>query len=705
MRGGLQAFFEPRTVAVIGASRDPAKVGGSVLANLLAGGFTGRVIPVNPSADIVQGLPAVPSILAVREPVDLAVIAVPAPAVLDALKACAAQGVAGAVILSAGFREAGPTGQAREAELRAWLRGQRLRVLGPNCLGWIRPRRRLNATFAPGMAEPGGIAFISHSGALAVAILDWSRERRMGFSLFASLGNQADLTETDLVAAASEDEDTRVVVVYLEGVADGRRFAETLGGVAATKPVVVLKAGRSVAGARAVASHTGALAGSDTAFDAALRRAGALRVPTIEELFDVARALDTQPLPRGARVAIVTNGGGLGVVAADAAREAGLVVDPLDPDTESRLRAVLPPTASVANPVDLVGDADAARYSRALHALGSGAADSLLVLLTAQATTDAAGVARAIAGATRGWPTPVLTAFVGGARVRPGARALEDAGIPCYEFPEQAVRALAGLVRLVERRQSRRILPCLPAPPPEATRWAAEALHRGRLQLGLPDLADLLAAYGIPVLVGRVTTSVEEAVEAASSLGFPVALKLISPTLVHKSDVGGVQLDLRSPEAVRTAGRAILSRVAAERPEVRVEGFLVQPMARPGHELLLGGLQDPQFGPVVMVGFGGVYVEVLRDTASRLAPVDPEDALAMLDELRLAPLLRGVRGGPSVDRESLAAVLSRFSVLVTHWPFLTEVEINPLVAGPQGAVAVDARATLQAEAAVSAPSL
>jgi acetyl coenzyme A synthetase (ADP forming)-like protein len=694
--GRLRAFFEPRSVAVIGASRDPGKVGGSVLANLLAAGFPGRVIPVNPAADRVQGLPAVPSILAVTEPVDLAVIAVPAPTVLDVLKACAAQGVAGAVILSAGFREAGPAGQAREAELRAWLRDQRLRVLGPNCLGWIRPRQRLNATFAPGMPEPGGIAFISHSGALAVAILDWSRERRMGFSLFASLGNQADLTETDLVEVAGQDPETRVIVVYLEGVAEGRRFVEVLGAAAAVKPVVVLKAGRSAEGARAVASHTGALAGSDAAFDAALRRAGAVRLTTIEELFDVAQALDTQPLPRGARVAIVTNGGGLGVVAADAVREAGLVLEPLDPETRNRLRAVLPATASVANPVDLVGDADAARYSRALHALGPGAADSLLVLLTAQATTDAASVARAIGGATRGWPTPVLAAFVGGARVRPGVRTLEDAGIPCYSFPERAVRALAGLVRVVERRQERRMPRCPPSPPAEAVAWAAEVLRGSRRRLGLPDLTGLLAAYGIPVLAGRLVHSVDEAVEAAVSLGFPVALKLVSPDIVHKSDVGGVRLDLGDAQAVRSAGQAILGRAAAERPEARVEGLFVQPMAPRGHELLLGGLQDPQFGALVAVGFGGVYVEVLRDTTSRLAPVEPAEALAMVDELRLAPLLRGVRGGPPADRERLAGAVSRFSVLVSQWPMLVEVEINPLVAGPGGAVAVDARATLRA---------
>src|SRR3990170_2485473 len=369
-RASLASFLDPHSIAVIGASRDPSKIGGSVLANLRSAGFAGRIVPLNVRATTVQGLTASPSLEAVDGPVDLAVITVPAPAVLSALKDCVAKGVGGAVVISAGFRESGEDGRKREAELREWLRGQPIRVLGPNCLGWIRPSRRLNVTFAPGMPEAGGIAFVSHSGALAVAILDWARERRMGFSLFASLGNQADLTEADVLEAVTADAETRVIAAYIEGVADGRRFFEALCAAAAVKPVVLLKAGRSAEGARAVSSHTGALAGSDQAFDAAVKQAGALRAGTVEELFDLARGLVSQPLPRGRRLLVVTNGGGLGIVATDAAREAGLAVDPLDAAGRGRLAAVLPPTASLANPVDLVGGADAARYSHALHAIG-----------------------------------------------------------------------------------------------------------------------------------------------------------------------------------------------------------------------------------------------------------------------------------------------------------------------------------------------
>lgn len=699
---GLAAFFAPRSVAVIGASRDPSKVGGSVLANLRAAGFEGRVVPINPRADTVQGLPAVASILAVDGPVDLVVVAVPAPAVLSALRECAEKGVGGAVVLSAGFRESDQAGREREAELRAWLSDRPFRVLGPNCLGWIRPSRRLNATFAPGMPLAGGIAFVSHSGALAVAIIDWARERRLGFSLFASLGNQADLNESDLLAAAADDPETRVIAGYLEGVEDGRRFFELLREAAGRKPVVLLKAGRSTEAARAVSSHTGALAGSDRAFDAAVRQAGAVRARSVEELFDLARGLASQPLPRGRRLLVVTNGGGLGIVATDAAHEAGLQVTPVDDDLRRRLGAILPATASLGNPIDLVGDADAARYANALHTIGAGVdpfpTDAALVLTTAQAATDSLGIARAVLGAIRGWPIPVVAAFVGGARVAPGARALEEAGVPCYPFPEPAVGVLAGMALLAERRRERP--PEMPVAPPAAGRPPTAVAHMDRLRaagatrLGILDLGPLLSAYGIPFVTAHLALTPDRAASVAERVGFPVALKIVSPDISHKTEVGGVRLGLRSAAEVAEAAEAMLARVRQERPAATVNGVMVQRMAAAGQELLLGVVRDPQFGPLVMVGMGGVYVEVFQDTAVRLAPLGPPEALAMLDELRLAPLLRGVRGEPPADRAALATVIVRFAQLAVDWPGLAEVEVNPLVAGPAAALAVDARATL-----------
>jgi acetyltransferase len=692
-RASLASFLDPHSIAVIGASRDPSKVGGSVLANLRSAGFAGRIVPVNVRATTVQGLPAFPSLQAVDGPVDLAVITVPAPAVLSALNDCVAKGVGGAVVISAGFRESGEDGRKREAELREWLRDQPIRVLGPNCLGWIRPSRRLNVTFAPGMPEEGGIAFVSHSGALAVAILDWARERRMGFSLFASLGNQADLTEADVLEAVTADAETRVIAAYIEGVADGRRFFEALCAAAAVKPVVLLKTGRSAEGARAVSSHTGALAGSDQAFDAAVKQAGALRAGTVEELFDLARGLVSQPLPRGRRLLVVTNGGGLGIVATDAAREAGLAVDPLDAAVRGRLAAVLPPTAGLANPVDLVGDADAARYSNALHAIGGAGADAALVVLTAQAATDSLGVARAVIGATRGWSIPVAGAFVGGARVAPGARAFEEAGIPCYPFPEPAVRTLAGMARLAERR-GRRVEPArFPVRVEEAEAAVARLRASGRATLGMAELEPVLGSYGIPCASTGSAATPGEAASVAERLGFPVALKLRSPDITHKTEVGGVRLGLGSAGEVAEAATAMLASVRAARPDARLEGVLVQRMAPPGKELLLGMIRDPQFGPLVVVGFGGIYVEVLKDTAARLCPLSVREAREMLGELRMAPVLKGVRGEPPVDLDALAETICRFAQLAVDTAELAEIEVNPLVAGPGGVMAVDARAS------------
>jgi acetyltransferase len=542
------------------------------------------------------------------------------------------------------------------------------------------------------MPERGPIAFVSHSGALAASILDWAHERRMGFSMFASLGNQADITEADVLETARDDPETRVVALYVEGVADGRRFLETLRATAAEKPVVVLKAGHSDEAARAVSSHTGAIAGSDRAFEAAVRQAGAVRAATIEELFDVVRGLASQPLPRGRRLLVVTNGGGLGIVAADAAHDAGLSLPPLAVDVGERLAAVLPETASATNPVDLIGDADAARYGNALHAIGPDVADAALVLLTAQAATDAAGVARAIAAATRGWPIPVIGAFVGGSRVAPGVRALDEADIPCFAFPEPAARAVAGMASVFERR-GRRAAPGEPHPAAQAARAAIAELRRSGLDmLGIRELEPVLASYGLACVRAERAATPAEAGAAAGRLGCPVALKVLSPDIAHKSDVGGVRLALASAREVADAAAGMLAAVRAARPDARIDGVLVQRMAPHGHELLLGMVRDAQFGPMVVVGFGGIYVEVLKDTAARLCPVTADDAREMLRELRMFPVLGGVRGQPGVDLDALAAAIRSFAQLAADVPELLELELNPLVASPHAVVAVDARA-------------
>jgi len=692
LRPPLDPFLRATSVAVIGASRDPATVGGSVLANLRSSGYSGRLVAVNVHGGTIQGLPVARSMHDVEGSVELAVIAVPAPQVLQVLDDCVGKGVKGAVIISAGFREAGAEGGRREDALRAWIAEHPLRILGPNCLGWIRPACGLNLTFAAGMPERGPIAFVSHSGALGAAIIDWARERRIGFSLFASLGNQADITEADVLDTARDDPETRVVAAYVEGVADGRRFLDALRATAARKPVVVLKAGRSEEAARAVSSHTGALAGSDRAFDAAIRQAGAARVASVQELFDVARALSSQPLPRGRRLAIVTNGGGLGIVAADAAHDAGLQIAPIEAPARERLAAVLPAAASVRNPVDLIGDADAQRYGDALHALGGDGTDAVLVLLTAQAATDALAVARAVIGATREWSLPVAAAFVGGGRVAAGARALEEAGIPCYPFPEPALRTLAGMVQVFERR-----VPAGPASATGSSAGPARAIAAGLRAatsgtLGFQELAPLFESYGIPCAAMRAAATAKEAAAAAGEIGGPVALKIVSPDISHKSDVGGVRLGLGSLAEVEDAAESMMRSVRAARPDARVNGVLVQQMAPPGKELVVGMVRDAQFGPMILVGFGGIYVEVLHDTAVRLCPVTAPEARAMLDELRMAPLLHGIRGEAPVRLDLLAETIQKFARLAADVDDFAELEINPLVASPAGVVAVDARA-------------
>jgi acetyltransferase len=688
--GALRAFFDARAVAVIGASADPSKVGGAVLANLVAGGFAGRVVPVNAARSVVQGLRAAPSMLE-ADPVDVAVVAVPAPAVLPALQQCAARGVRGAVVLSGGFREAGPAGAAREAELRAWLRTAPLRIIGPNCLGWIRPSARLNLSFAPGMPRAGALGFFSHSGALCTAILDWSRDHAVGFSLFASLGNQADVSEAALLDALADDGETRVILGYLEGVADGAAFFRALSAASRRKPCVLLKTGRSAEGARAVGSHTGALAGSDRAFDAAVRQAGAIRVETLEELFDVGRGLVTGRLPASRRVLLVTNGGGLGILATDAARAAGLELASIEGAARDRLAAVLPPHASLSNPVDLIGDASAQRYADALGAV-RGVDASLVVMLAPQAATDSIAIARSVLAATRDWTSPILSVFAGGGRVRPGAAALEDAGVPCYGFPERAVGALARMAVLAERA---RRPPATPIALEAAAVRGPLAAAAGHERLSLLEAAPLLAAAGIPTVPVRRASSPHEAAEVAIALGLPVALKVLSPDIVHKTDVGGVVLDVRTAPEVVEAGKQMLERAAAARPDARLDGLLVQRMAdRDAHELLLGMVRDPQFGPLIMIGAGGIYVEILEDTAVRLAPLDRAEARRMLDELRMAPVLRGARGRRPVDLDALADVIGGFAALALAVPALAELEINPLLAGPRGVSALDARGRL-----------
>ena len=698
-RSDLDPFFKPRSVAVIGASGTPGSVGCILMRNLLASPFGGVVYPVNPKRAAVQGVHCYPDLEAVPGPVDLAVIATPAAAVPGVVADCAARGVPAAVVISAGFAELGAEGRALEARVREAARG-RLRLIGPNCLGVIRPPAALNASFATSMAAPGRVALLSQSGAICTAILDWAREKHVGFSSFVSVGSMLDVDFADLIDYLADDPATGSILLYMESVGDVRKFLSAARGAARAKPIIVVKAGRHEAGARAAASHTGALAGSDAVFDAAFRRAGVLRVATIPDLFDMAEILALQPPPRGPALALVTNAGGPGVMATDALMTEGGELAALGPATLAALDAGLPPFWSRANPVDILGDATPDRYRLAVGAcLKDPAVQGVLVLLTPQAMTDPTGTARVLAPLARDAGKPLLACWMGGSAVRPGREVLGGAGVPTFDAPESAVRAF---LHMVQYRRNQELLYETPEALPEdwrpdsgrARAVLAAARAAGRRLLTEAEAKDVLAAYGLPVVPTVPCRTADEAVAAAGRLGYPVVLKLLSTTVTHKSDVGGVRLDLADAAAVRAAYAAVEAGAREAAGPTAFEGVTVQPMVRDrGLELIVGSSVDRQFGPVILFGAGGVLVEVLKDQALALPPLNRALARRLMERTRLYPALKGVRGRRGC-LEALETLLVRFSQLVIDFPELEEVDVNPLLAGAEGLLALDARVLL-----------
>ncbi len=697
----LEAFFRPSSVAVIGASRDPDKLGYAVLANLVEGGFAGALYPVNPKADEILGLKAYPSVLDIPAAVDLAVIVIPYPFVPAVLEECGRKGIPAAVVISAGFREAGKEGLERERELIEIARRYGIRVIGPNCLGVIDTRTPLNATFAAGMPPGGPIAFMSQSGALGTAVLDMALAGRIGFSRFVSLGNKADVNEVDLLRAWGDDPESRVILIYVEGLPDGQEFMEVARSVTRRKPVVAVKSGVTQAGSRAVSSHTGSLAGSEAAYRAAFRQAGVTRAESMQQLFDYARAFACQPLPPGRRMAIVTNAGGPGILATDALEHAGLELARLQPQTIEALLADLPSAASAANPVDVLGDALADRYAHALElVLADPGVDGVIVIVTPQAMTQIEETAHVVGRAAQGADRPVLGCFMGEARIEAGVRLLRQYGVPNYPFPEQAAETLAAMVAYRQERER---------PIYEPTRYPVDAAavqalfeqarREGRVSLGEADARTILQAYGFPVPPSRLAATPEEAIEAADEMGYPVALKIASPDILHKTDVGGVRLNLGSPVDVRDAFDLIVYRAARYVPGARIWGCMVQKMVPPGREILIGVSRDPQFGPLVAFGLGGIYVEALKDVVFRVAPFSRQEAEEMIREIRSYPLLEGVRGEPSADHAAMADALCRVSQLVTDFPEIVELDINPLMVFEEGrgAMALDMRLVLKSQ--------
>jgi acetyltransferase len=697
----LAPFFRPRGIVVIGASHDPTKLGYGIASNLVSCGYRGAIHFVNPKGGRLFDRPVYADLSQVPDPADLAVIVVPAQAVPEALRACGARGLRAAIIISGGFRETGEAGAALEAECVRVGRAYGMRLLGPNCVGLIDTHLPLDTTFLPAPRPmPGEVAFISHSGAICAAVSDWATGQGFGLSHMVSLGNQADLTETDVLAPIAADPHARVLTLYLEGLADGRRFVELARRITREKPVIALKAGRSAGGRRAVASHTGALAGVEVAVDAAFRRAGVIRADTTEEMFEWARALAWCPLPAGREIAVLTNAGGPGVIAVDALEARGLRLADLAPDTHAALRALLPAAASISNPVDILASASPEVYAECLRLLvDDPGVSGILVILPPPPRYPAEEVAEHLIPVIRAGAKPVAVALMGEGAVRRAAERLRAARIPDFRFPERAASALAILVQRAEalarpetdvvrvdgtdREKVEEVL----------QRWAAEPGS-----LGYEEMCRLVAAYGIRVVETHLCRTAEEAARAAEETGGAVALKVASPDIPHKSDVGGVLLDLADRAAVVAGFGEVLERVQRASPGARLVGVLVQPMVPSGQDVVVGVVRDPQFGPVVMFGSGGVEVEGLRDVAFALAPLSRDDAEYLLAHTWAGRRLAGYRTLPAADRAAAVDVLTRVAQLAADFPQIAEVEINPLrvFADGQGAVAVDVRIVLGA---------
>ncbi|MEN8140213.1 MAG: acetate--CoA ligase family protein [Thermodesulfobacteriota bacterium] len=694
----LSSLFNPASVAVIGASRSPGKVGHDVLANLLAGSFAGPLIAVNPSGEgEILGCPCFAELQEYGREVELCVIALPVALVEEAVGAAVKAGASAIIILSAGFKEAGAEGARLERELAHFCRAHRVRLLGPNCLGLINTASRLNASFAGQMPEPGPIGIFSQSGALCTAILDLARSRHLGLTSVVSVGNKADISEVDLLRAMAADDECRVIIGYLEDIVDGDEFIKAAEVAASQKPVIILKSGTTQAGQKAAASHTGVLAGLDTAYGAAFRQSGVIRADTFESLFDFGAALALQPLPRGRRVLIITNAGGPGTMAADAVEKAGLTVAELAGNVASSLRAQLPRGASVGNPVDVLGDAPPQRYAAALTAGQDDAGvDAIIVILTPQAMTRPLETARAIAGALNG-AKPVLVSFMGGAEVMPGREELAAASLPDYEAPERAVAALKAMYEYsLWRHRPPRIVSRFKVNRRRVERIISRSQRGKRLQLSEVKAKAILKAYGFRVPRGRLTASSDEAVELAEQFGAPVALKIVSADVVHKSDLGGVRLNLNGAEAVRDGYDLLNMRIRERLPGAVIEGVYVEEMVRPGLEIILGMNRDPQFGPMLMFGLGGIFVEVMEDVAFHLAPITFDEAMMMLLATRSYGMLEGKRGHKSVDIQALATCLQRVSQLTTDFHQILELDINPLIVAELGSepMVADARMTL-----------
>jgi len=699
----LDCIFAPKVVAVIGATENKGSVGRTVFQNMGRGGFGGTVYPVNPKRPSVLSVRAYPNVASIPEKVDLAVITTPAATVPGLIRECADAGIPGAVIISAGFKETGAAGVELEHKVMEEARRGKMRLIGPNCLGVMNPHNGLNATFATTIARPGNLGFISQSGALCTAILDWSLRENVGFSSFVSIGSMLDVNWGDLIYYLGDDPNTKSIIIYMESIGDARSFLSAAREVALTKPIIVIKVGRTEAAAKAAASHTGSLTGSDDVLQAAFRRVGVLRVETIAELFHMAEVLSKQPRPAGPRLTIVTNAGGPGVLATDMLIGSGGSLAEVSPEAMAEYNKLLPAAWSHNNPIDVLGDAGADRYAKSVQiAAADTNSDGMLVILTPQAMTDAIGTADALRPYAKIPGKPLLACWMGGKEVEPGEDILNAAGIPTFKYPDTAARAFYYMYRYSYNLRGLYETPALVADQSAdaSARAKAEAIiqavrSQGRTILTEFESKQLLSVYGIPTVDTRIAKTEEAAVKIADEIGYPVVLKLYSETITHKTDVGGVQLNLKNAAAVQRAWTTIQTTVEKRAGKEHFLGVTVQPMVElSGYELIIGSSPDAQFGPVLLFGSGGQLVEVYKDSALALPPLNATLARRLMEQTRIFHALKGVRGRKPINLAALEELLVRFSQLVVEQPWISEIDINPLLASPERLIALDGRVVL-----------
>ncbi len=699
-----------KSIAVIGASRNKMAVGHAILKNLITMGFPGDIYPVNPKADQILGLKCYSSVKDIPNPIDMAVISVPAVIVPQVLEECGQKKIPFTVIISAGFKEIGPEGAERERLLAKVAKKYNIRILGPNTVGFMDTHAKINATFAANSPLKGNIALASQSGAFCTAILDWSLKSGIGFSQFVALGNKikdVGITEIDLLKQWKDDPNTKVMLFYLEEISDGQRFMEVAREVSQVKPIIVVKSGTSESGAKAIASHTGSLAGSDQAYWAAFKQSGVIRALTAQELFDLAMAFSLSEYPSGDAIAIVTNAGGMGIMAADEVERSGLRLSSFDKETITTLRKHLPPTAAVLNPVDVIGDATPERYKLAIETvLKDENVSGVVAILSPQAMTAPEDIAQVIVELRKHSKKPILAAFTGGYLMEKAHQLLIKNGIPAYVFPEQAVRSMAGLVQyqrlvteLKREKTVKRHFPVSDDLRIKVRKIFTNAALEHRTMLTEEEAKTIVSLCGIRIPKEKLVRSKDEAMIAAEEIGFPVAMKIVSPDIPHKTDVGGVVLNITSLDELFEAYDAIITNVSRYVPRARIAGLLVTEMLPPAREVIFGMTRDPQFGPVLMFGLGGIYVEVLKDVTFRIAPITEQQARRMIEEIKTYPLLRGVRGQEPADLEAIVDILLKLSDLSLNFPEIVEMDINPAFVFEQGKgmVALDVKMTLTHE--------